>query len=105
MTADIYINIINENLEESDSDWKINLSSNKTTIQNIRFGNHRPFFRSSKIKLLDRLAQSLNLNSIENLWLILDQNVNKSDMTDIEKLFEALSEAWKNRSRTYNQSC
>lgn len=96
MTADVYIDIINENLEESL--LKVGLE-NDFIFQQDNDPKHTArkslaFFRSSRIKLLDWPAQSPDLNPIENLWSILDQNVDKGDVTSKEKLLDALRETW-----------
>jgi len=49
-------------------------------------------------------AQSPELNPIENLWSILDQKVEKGDVTNKIKLFEALEKAWKNIDQQHIQN-
>lgn len=103
MTADRYIDIINENLEESllkmgleesfifqqDNDPKH--TARKSTA----------FFKANRIKLLEWPPQSPDLNPIENLWSILDRQVDKGEVTNKTKLFKALNEAWQNIDETY----
>lgn len=98
MTADVYIDILNENLEESL--LKVGLEDNYI-FQQDNDPKHTArkttaFFGTSRIKLLDWPAQSPDLNPIENLWSILDQKVDKGEVTNKIKLFEALEEAWEN---------
>lgn len=98
MTADYYISILKRNLTESAR--KVGLEK-KFTFQQDNDPKHTAhkttaYFRASRIKLLEWPSQSPDLNPIENLWSILDQNVDKGDVTNRDKLFEALEKAWTN---------
>jgi len=48
------------------------------------------FFHSYRIKQFKWLPQSPDLNSIENLWAILDNRVDKYRITNKNSYFEAL---------------
>lgn len=98
MTADVYIDIINENLEESL--LKLGLEDN-FIFQQDNDPKHtakksQAFFRSCRIKQLEWPPQSPDLNPIENLWAILDNRINKSGVTNKNSYFEALQLAWEN---------
>lgn len=99
MTADVYIDIINENLEESL--LKLGLKDN-FIFQQDNDPKHiakksQAFFRSCRIKQLEwGPPQSPDLNPIENLWAILDNRINKSGVTNKNSYFEALQLAWEN---------
>ena len=62
------------------------------------------FFRANKIKLLEWPPQSPDLNPIENLWSILNQQVDKGDVTNKLKLFSALEDAWNKIDDHYLQN-
>lgn len=96
MTAEVYIDILCENLEESM--LKMGLESNYT-FQQDNDPKHtakktRAFFRSTRIKLMEWPPQSPDLNPIENLWAILDNKVDKTDVTNKQTYFAALQKAW-----------
>ncbi|XP_025265594.1 uncharacterized protein LOC112638308 [Camponotus floridanus] len=98
MTADVYIDIINENLEECL--LKLGLEDN-FIFQQDNDPKHtakksQAFFRSCRIKQLEWPPQSPDLNPIENLWAILDNRINKSGVTNKNSYFEALQLAWEN---------
>lgn len=98
MTADSYIAILKRNLKESAR--KVGLEK-KFIFQQDNDPKHTAhkttaYFRASRTKLLEWPPQSPDLNPIENLWSILDQNVDKGDVTNRDKLFEALEKAWMN---------
>jgi transposase len=96
MTADGYIDILCENLEESM--LKMGLEGNYT-FQQDNDPKHtakktRAFFRSTRIKCMEWPPQSPDLNPIENLWAILDNKVDKSGVTNKQAYFAALQKAW-----------
>lgn len=96
MTADSYISILKRNLKESAR--KVGLEK-KFIFQQDNDPKHtahktKAFFQTSRIKVLEWPPQSPDLNPIENLWSILDRNVDKGDVTNRDKLFEALETAW-----------
>ncbi|EFN66003.1 Transposable element Tcb1 transposase, partial [Camponotus floridanus] len=98
MTADVYIDIINENLEECL--LKLGLEDN-FIFQQDNDSKHtakksQAFFRSCRIKQLEWPPQSPDLNPIENFWAILDNRINKSGVTNKNSYFEALQLAWEN---------
>ena len=52
--------------------------------------------KSGEMKLLEWPSQSPDLNSIENLWRILDDNTKYRKPSNEEDLFEVLQESWQN---------
>lgn len=106
MTADVYIDIINENLEESL--LKLGLENN-FIFQQDNDPKHtakksQTFFRSCRIKQLEWPPQSPDLNPIENLWAILDNRVDKCGITNKNSYFEALQLAWENLDSQHLQN-
>lgn len=96
MTADGYIDILNENMEESL--LKMGLEDNYI-FQQDNDPKHmakktQAFFRACRIKPLEWPPQSPDLNPIENLWAILDNRVEKTHVTNKQTYFAALEQAW-----------
>ena len=77
INADKYIEIINENLEEAvlkmDLEEEFILQQDNNPKHTAKQTNK--FFENSNIKLLEWLAQSPDLNPIENLWSVLYSKV------------------------------
>ncbi|KAF7380923.1 hypothetical protein HZH66_014299 [Vespula vulgaris] len=61
----------------------------------------KKFFTSHHIKLLDWPPQCPDLNSIENLWSILDENMDKTGVTNKNNYFDALQPVWENLDLNY----
>lgn len=106
MNADKYIDILSENLEPSV--LKIGLE-NGFLFQQDNDPKHtarktQKFFRGSRIKVLEWPPQSPDLNPIENLWSILDAKLDKSNVTNKYRLFEALQMAWESIDQSYLQN-
>ena len=106
MNADKYIDILSENLEPSI--LKIGLE-NGFLFQQDNDPKHtarktQKFFRGSRIKVLEWPPQSPDLNPIENLWSILDAKLDKSNVTNKYRLFEALQMAWESIDQSYLQN-
>ena len=96
MTADVYIDILKENLTESLR--KCGLGRN-FVFQQDNDPKHtakktKSYFRSRRIKPIEWPPQSPDLNPIENLWAILDYNVVKDNVTNKDNYFAALQKAW-----------
>ncbi|KMQ81612.1 transposable element tcb1 transposase, partial [Lasius niger] len=96
MTAERYIDILYENLEESL--LKLDLENNFIFQQN-NDPKHKAkkitaFFKSNKVKLLECPPQSPYLNPIGNLWAYLDRNVDKTNVTDKTSYYAVLQKAW-----------
>lgn len=96
MTAEKYIDILCENLEESI--LKLGLE-NSFIFQQDNDPKHTAkvstkFFKDSKIKLLEWPPQSPDLNPIENLWNYLDDKVDKTNASNKTNYFKALQHAW-----------
>ncbi|EFN80244.1 Transposable element Tcb1 transposase, partial [Harpegnathos saltator] len=103
MTAERYIDILCENLEESL--LKLDLETN-FIFQQDNDPKHKAkktiaFFKSNKIKLLEWPPQSPDLNPIENLWAYLDRNVDKTNVTDKTSYYAALQKAWEDIDPEY----
>ncbi|KAF7380905.1 hypothetical protein HZH66_014281 [Vespula vulgaris] len=97
MIAEIYINILCKNLEVLLI--QLGLENNFILIQNNdpkHTTKKRKVFISRHVKLLNEPSQSSDLSSIENLWSILDGNVDKTVVTNKNNYFDALQQAWEN---------
>ena len=53
------------------------------------------FYSSENIQLLSWLAQSPDLNPIENLWKIICYKVRENHPTTVENLWQKIQEEWK----------
>ncbi|CAK9796647.1 Transposable element Tc1 transposase [Anthophora quadrimaculata] len=103
MTADTYIDILCENLEVSLLQLGL---ENSFILQQDNDPKHtakktKKFLTSSHIKLLDWPPQSPDLNPIENLWSILDRNVNKTGVTNKNNYFNTLQRSWESLDINY----
>lgn len=103
MTAEKYIDILCENLEESV--LKLGLE-NDFIFQQDNDPKHTAkastkFFKNSKIKLLEWPPQSPDLNPIENLWSYLDEKIDKTNVSNKTNYFEALQHAWERIDKHY----
>lgn len=106
MTADVYIDLLSENLEVSL--LKTGLESNYI-FQQDNDPKHTAkkttaFFKSNRIKTLEWPPQSPDLNPIENLWSYLDNKVDKASVSNKNVYFEALEAAWENIDSGYLQN-
>ncbi|KAF7381840.1 hypothetical protein HZH68_015713 [Vespula germanica] len=103
ITADIYIDILCENLEVSLI--QLDLENNFILQQDNDFKHTaketKKFFTCHHIKLLDWPPQCPDLNSIENLWSILDENMDKTEVTNKNNYFDALKPVWENLDLNY----
>lgn len=103
MTADSYIDILNENLEESL--LKTGLDQ-KYIFQQDNDPKHKAkktttFMNAIHMKRLEWPPQSADLNPIENLWGYLDGKVDKTNVTNKDSYFSALEAAWANLDPDY----
>jgi len=103
MNAEGYIEILNENLEESL--LKLGLEEN-FIFQQDNDPKHKAkltcaFLKASRIKLLEWPPQSPDLNPIENLWNYLDGKVNKTNVTNKENYYLELQKAWEQLDPDY----
>lgn len=106
MTADVYIDLLSENLEVSL--LKTGLESNYI-FQQDNDPKHTAkkttaFFKSNRIRTLEWPPQSPDLNPIENLWGYLDNKVDKTLVSNKNAYFEALETAWENIDPGYLQT-
>jgi len=103
MTAEGYIDVLCENLEESL--LKLGLENN-FVFQQDNDPKHKAkkttaFFKSNKVKLLEWPLQSPDLNPIENLWAYLD--VNKTNISDKTSYYAILQKAWEEIDSEYKE--
>ena len=52
------------------------------------------WFNAKKINVLERPAQSPDLNPIKNLWEEVDKNINRSTATNLDRLWIEIKAAW-----------
>lgn len=98
MNADLYIDIINENLEESVVKMEL---EDGFVFQQDNDPKHtakksKRFFNHSGIELLEWPPQSPDLNPIEHLWAVLDGNVPAERRSKTATFFNVLEEVWTN---------
>lgn len=102
MTADSYIQIVNENLEESVERMGLGMNF---VFQQDNDPKHTAkksakFFKDCRIKLLDWPPQSPDLNPIENLWGLMEQKVERKVRKDKKAFLKELNQIW----QSYNGS-
>ena len=52
------------------------------------------FLRKENVHVLEWPSQSPDVNTIENLWVIVDKRIDRSKATNLNKLWEAIQNAW-----------
>ena len=58
----------------------------------VGVGKH--FLRKENVRVLEWTPQSPDLNPIENLWNIAGRRIDRSKATNLDKLWEAIQNAW-----------
>ena len=96
MTKESYLNIIKRNLNRSAK--KLNLFP-RFIFQQDRDPKHTSkivckWLTQKKIKVLDWVAQSPDLNPIEHLWCILKKKVREQNPTTLAKLKLIIADEW-----------
>ena len=101
MTGAVYVDILQRNLK--DSARKIGLNRN-FTFQEDNDPKHtskvgKQYFEQHKIKLLEWVPQSPDINPIEHLWDYLKRELRKSTSSNKEDLKTRIREIWSNIPR------
>ena len=60
----------------------------------IHAGVVKHFLRKENVRVSDWPLQSPDLNPIENLWDSVDKRIDRSKATYLDKLWEAIQNAW-----------
>ena len=80
-------------LEEADPDHKLTLMEDNAPVHTAQLS--REYLSDYDIKKMDWLAQSLDLNPIENVWKVLKSNVQELyQPRSVKEMHEALNQAW-----------
>ena len=96
MTKEVYLDILERNLHASARKLKM---SRNFIFQQDGDPKHTAkivsqWFVKKKIKVLDWVAQSPDLNPIEHLWAILKKKVRGQNPTNLNVLKRVISEEW-----------